>query len=422
VSIAKRSPCESRDVNNYSVRLLKAVASCYERTLFFSYQRLRWWVPLGPIGKRDRGPVRAGPRGLVAGVIVGASFFATSPANANHSLAVQQTPSAPFGVGVARCTFVDHTRNVLNYSTTPTSVLSNVRKLVTEIRYPTLPVAGEPNPINGAEPVAKIGGYPMIVFAHGYDVTPETFAPLLDAWVRAGFVVAAPFFPDENRFAVAAQHGANTEDDIRNEPADMTFVTRAILQASAGQSPGCSVANGLVNASELGLAGHSDGATAVGLLAFARGDNLQGVSYASLRAGLAYRAVVVMSGQEDGAQSYAAPARHPAFLVIQSAADQCNPIRNGVKLYGDIAQSNKWFLELHRAHHLPPFDGVDVPAFRVVASTSTRFFRIALQGATLVPGLVAYGNQNPPVAEMFEGDPGPSLRYAPNLPEFCSPN
>jgi hypothetical protein len=401
---------------------MKAAALCFGRSQFFSYRSLSWWVPLGPTAKSDRSHFRSGPSVLVAGVIVAASFFVTSPANASHSLAVQPSPSAPFGIGVARCTFVDHTRNVLNYSTTPTSVLSNDRKLVTEIRYPTLSAAGEPNPVNGAEPVAKIGGYPMIVFAHGYDVTPETFAPLLDAWVRAGFVVAAPFFPDENRFAVTAQHGANTEDDIRNEPADMTFVTRAILQASAGQSSGCAVAKGLVNPSELGLAGHSDGATAVALLAYARGNNLQGVSYAGLRAGLDYRAVVVMSGQEDGAQSYAAPASHPAFLIIQSAADQCNPIRNGVKLYGDIGQSNKWFLELHGAHHLPPFDGVDAPAFRVVASTSTRFFRVALQGATLVPGLVAYGNQNPPVAEMFEGDPGPTLRHAPNLPEFCSPN
>jgi predicted dienelactone hydrolase len=355
-------------------------------------------------------------------VVLFTSFLLAPNAIASQSRAVQQTPKAPFGVGVARCTFVDHTRNVLNYSTTPTSVLSNERKLVTEIRYPTQSVAGESNPINGAEPLVKIGGYPMIVFAHGYDVTPETFAPLLDAWVRAGFVVAAPFFPDENRFAVAAQHGANTEDDIRNEPADMTFVTRAILNAAAGQSSGCPVANGLVDASELGLAGHSDGATAVGLLAYARGDNLQGVSYASLRAGLDYRAIVIMSGEEDVSESYASPASHPALLVIQSAADQCNPIRNGVKLYGDIEQPNKWFLELHSAHHLPPFDGVDVPAYRVVASTSTRFFRIVLQGATLVPGLVAYGNQNPPVAEMFKGDPGPSLRHAPNLPEFCSPN
>jgi alpha-beta hydrolase superfamily lysophospholipase len=344
------------------------------------------------------------------------------PASAAHSRAVQPASSPLFGVGVARCTFVDHTRGVLNYSTAPTSILSNDRKLVTEIRYPTQFVAGEPYQVNGAKPAARSGGYPMIVFAHGYDVTPETYAPLLNAWVRAGFVVAAPFFPDENKFAVAAQHGANTEDDLRNEPADLTFVTRSILHASANLVNGCRVADGLVDPSELGLAGHSDGATVVGLLTLARGDDPQGVSYASLRAGLDYRAIVIMSGQEDDTESYATAASDPALLVIQSAADQCNPIHNAVKLYGDADQSNKWFLELHSAHHLPPFDGADVPAFRVVATTSTRFFRINLAGVTPSIGLVAYGNQNPPVAEMFQGEPGPNLNNAPTLPESCGPN
>lgn len=359
---------------------------------------------------------------FISCLALGASFLLTFPAGASQSLTVQQTISPPFGVGLARCTFVDHSRDVLSYSTAPPSILSSERTLVTDIRYPTQFVAGNTSQINGAKPAARSGGYPMIVFAHGYDVTPETYAPLLDAWVRAGFVVAAPFFPDENEFAVAAQHGANTEDDLRNEPADLTFVTRSILQASANLSSGCHVMDGLVNASELGLAGHSDGATVVGLLALARGDDPQGVSYASLRAGLDYGAIVIMSGQEDSSQHYASAASDPALLVIQSAADQCNPIRNAVKLYDDIVQSNKWFLELHSAHHLPPFDGVDVPAFRVVASTSTRFFRIDLQGATPSVGLVAYGNQDPPVAEMFQGDPGPSLRNAPNLLESCGPN
>ena len=381
--IAKRSPCQSKLRTESLGYALVAVTSC---------------------------------------LALGVSFLLTFPAGASQSLAVQQTPPPPFGVGLARCTFVDHSRDVLNYSTSPPSILSRKRTLVTDIRYPTEFVAGQPTQVNGAKPAARSGGYPMIVFAHGYDVTPETYAPLLDAWVRAGFIVAAPFFPDENKFAVVAQHGANTEDDLRNEPADLTFVTRSILQASANQSSGCHLMDGLVNASELGLAGHSDGATVVGLLALARGDDPQGVSYASLRAGLDYRAIVIMSGQEDDSQHYASAASDPALFVIQSAADQCNPIRNAVKLYDNIAQTNKWFLELHSAHHLPPFDGVDVPAFRVVASTSTRLFRIELLGATPSLGLVAYGNQNPPVAEMFQGDPGPTLRNAPNLPESCGPN
>jgi len=349
--------------------------------------------------------------------MLGVGVLLSDPASASRPpLAQVQAPQ--FSVGVARCTFVDRTRNVINFSTNPPTVLSNARTLVTEIRYPTSYVAGGPNQVNGATPVARSGGYPMIVFAHGYDVTPDIYAPLLDAWVRAGFVVVAPLFPDENQYAVAAQHGANTEDDLLNEPADITFVTRSLLQASANQSTGCHIVSGLIDAAQLALAGHSDGATVVGLLAYARGNDPQGVSYASLRTGLDYRAVAILSGDEDHHQGYAPPASDPALLVIQSAADRCNPIRSAVKLYDAIHQSNKWFLELRTAHHLPPFDGVDVSAFRVVAATSTRFFRVALQGVNPTVSFVAYGNENPSVAVMFAGSPGPTVTSAP-LPESC---
>lgn len=75
-------------------------------------------------------------------------------------------------------------------------------------------------------------------------------------------------------------------------------------------------------------------------------------SYRDLRAGLDYRASIIVSGQEDGADPYAALAASPTLLVIQSAADQCNPLLLALKLYGDIHQTDRWFLELRSAHHL----------------------------------------------------------------------
>jgi len=113
----------------------------------------------------------------------------------------------------------------------------------------------------------------MVVFAHGYDVTPDTYAALLDAWVRAGFVVVAPFFPDESASEVASQRGANTEGDLPNEAGDLTFVTRSVLQASANETTGCPIVSGLVEPSEIALAGHSDGAEVVGMLAYDHGDD-----------------------------------------------------------------------------------------------------------------------------------------------------
>src|SRR5487761_202907 len=168
------------------------------------------------------------PAMLIAVALVIPTLVAP-PLGADTTLSHSSTPAPLFGVGIARCTFVDHSRAALNYSTTPYRVLPGGRRLVTEIRYPIQLRSGQPSETAGAPPLQQTGGYPLVVFAHGYDVTPDTYAALLDAWVRAGFVVVAPFFPDEDQSGVAAQHGVNTEVDLWNEPADMAFVTRQLL-------------------------------------------------------------------------------------------------------------------------------------------------------------------------------------------------
>jgi hypothetical protein len=345
-----------------------------------------------------------------------------TPTVAQASRVHQLTETPLFSVGLARCTFVDHSRTVLNYSKTPYKVFSTSRTLVTEIRYPTALVAGGPVEVAGAPPATQSGGYPMVVFAHGYDVTPDTYAPLLDAWTQAGFVVVAPLFPDEKPSAVASQPGTDTEDDLANEPADLTFVTNAILQASANNTSNCHIVSGLVEPTEIALAGHSDGATAVGMLAFDHGVDPQGVNYADLRAGIDYRSAIIMSGAEDTFQSYADEASHPSLLIIHSLIDRCNPIRNDVKLYDDIHQTNKWFFALRSAHHLPPFDGDDPPAFEAVAAVTIRFLQMSLQAATPSNSLLAYGNQFPSVARMYSGALGATVLHAPKLKEICGPN
>jgi len=345
-----------------------------------------------------------------------------APLGAETRRTHQSTPTTHFGVGIVRCTFVDRSRSLLDYSTTPFRVLSSSRTLLTEIRYPTQQLAGGPAQATGAPPLQRSGGYPMIVFAHGYDVTPDTYAALLDAWVRAGFVVVAPFFPDENASAVAAQYGADTEDDLANEPGDLAFLTKEILLASVNETTICPIASGLINPSEIALAGHSDGAVAAGMLAYDHGLDPQGINYASLRTGIAYRAIIILSGAEDTAQSYAAEARRPNLLVVQSLTDRCNPFRDGVQLYDGIHQSNKWFLELQSAHHLPPFDDVDVPAFNVVSATTISFLQMSLQDATPTTSLLTLGNQRPEIARIYSGVVGPPLANAPRVKESCSPN
>ncbi len=207
-----------------------------------------------------------------------------------------------------------------------------------------------------------------------------------------------------------------------NEPADLSFVTHQILEDAATHSGACPLVHGLVRASALGLAGHSDGAEVVGMLAYANGRDPQGTSYRALRAGLAYRAAVVLSGQPDGIDPYRSPAHSPALLMVQSAADQCLAPQNALALYDALHQRDKWFLELRHAHHLPPFDGVDAPAFTVVARASTRFLEVTLEGARPATGLAAYGNTDPSVARMFAGSGVPAIRDVSNPSLPCGPN
>ncbi len=90
------------------------------------------------------------------------------------------------------------------------------RPLTTIIRYPS----------NLAGPL------PLIVFGHGFAVTPRPYAALLTAWARAGYVVAAPVFPLGNGDAP----GGPNEADLVNQPRDMSFVITQLLRASAAGS------------------------------------------------------------------------------------------------------------------------------------------------------------------------------------------
>jgi hypothetical protein len=316
---------------------------------------------------------------------------------------------ASYHVGSATCTFVDTSRDVLDYDSSPPKPWSRVRTLVTEIRYPTRSGSSNTQQTPGAIPAHIAHGFPMVVFAHGYNVAPDIYAPLLDAWVRAGFVVVAPVFPDENPGEVAAQHGANTENDLINEPADITFVTHAILADAVAATSSCAIVHHLVNPGELALAGHSDGAQVVGMLSFAHGLDPQGASYQALRSGLKFKGTIVMSGAEDGIDPYGPLNPTPALLVIQSAQDQCNPARYSIDLYNDIGDNDKWFLALKTGHHLPPFDDTDVVDFNLVTAATIDFLRVAVTGTAPVNGLTVIGNDSPATATMVQGGAAPPM-------------
>ncbi len=100
------------------------------------------------------------------------------------------------------------------------------------------------------------GVFPLVVFAHGYEVGPPTYARFCAMLAALGFVVAAPSFPlaDESR-----GNGLD-RSDIPNEAGDINFVI-AQLRAS----------DPTISQDPVTVIGHSDGATAALIVAEQRG-------------------------------------------------------------------------------------------------------------------------------------------------------
>src|SRR5262249_10684386 len=136
------------------------------------------------------------------------------------------------------------------------------RTLLTYVRYPAL---GAPSRTDARDaPAAHTDGpFPLIVFGHGFAVTPALYARLLRAWARAGYVVAAPVFPLEN----ANAPGGPDESDLMNQPADMRFLIARLLAANAA---GSGPLAGLIDSTQVAVTGQSDGGDTALALAYNR--------------------------------------------------------------------------------------------------------------------------------------------------------
>jgi dienelactone hydrolase len=225
---------------------------------------------------------------------------------------------------------------------------SGPRTLVTYVRIPS----------GGHAP------YPLVVFAHGFALTPQVYARLLDMWASAGYVVAAPVFPVEN----ANAPGGADEADLVNEPADMSFIaSRLTTQASP--------LHALVDPTRIAFAGQSDGAEAALEAAYDR-------RYIDRRVG----AAIVMSGATFS--GFAGPPRgSPPLLAVQGTSDPINSPGTTAAYYR-LMRRPKFLLWLLGATHLPPYTTDDGWA-RVVERTTTAFLDHYLRGAPLGPLLSA---------------------------------
>jgi fermentation-respiration switch protein FrsA (DUF1100 family) len=270
----------------------------------------------------------------------------------------EPAPNPPFAVGLRLIRLVDQTRVIR----LPSGKMEP-RPLITYVRYPAV---GRPSNNDLADPPAdrSAGRFPLVVFGHGFAVTPATYTRLLRAWARAGYVVAAPVFPLGN----ANAPGGPTEADLVNQPADLSFVISHLLAASA--SPGDPL-NGIIDPSRIAVAGHSDGA-----------DTALAVAYNRHFRDSRIRAAVILSGAEiPGINGYSFPPGSPALLATQGTADTLNPPSLTNAFY-DTASRLKFLLTLPRAGHLPPYT-YQQPQLRIVEHVTIAFLNHYLKHGSL---------------------------------------
>jgi dienelactone hydrolase len=246
---------------------------------------------------------------------------------------------SPPAVQVRVLRFVDTTRRAHFRDGT-----SSPRQLVTEVRYPT----------RGRAP------FPLVLFAHGFAETPDVYRRMLDSWARAGYVVAAPVFPVESPSAL----GGPDENDLVNEPRDLSFVISRLTAAS-------SALRSLIDATEIAVAGQSDGAEAALSVAYDR-------RYRDRR----IDAAIVMSGAALPGFSQP-PAGSPPLLASQGTSDPLNS-PNTTLSYFRLMRRPKFLLWLVGAAHLEPYTTNDRWA-GVVRRTAIAFLDHTLKGAPLRP-------------------------------------
>lgn len=226
-------------------------------------------------------------------------------------------------------TYTDTTRSTDARGDAPGS---SSRVIQLTVRYP---VAGAGSDAEETDAPARIGSFPLVVFAHGFDVSAETYATFEHQLASAGFVVVAPDFP----LTSSALPGPAIESDVSNQAADVSFVITALLDRAKVPRP----LVGAINPAEVGVIGHSDG-----------GVTAAAVAYNSTVADPRIDAAIILSGAEAQYGGSWFTTASPPLLLIHGTADEVNPFASSSALF-DEATGPKMLVAQVGGSHLGPF-------------------------------------------------------------------
>ncbi len=268
-----------------------------------------------------------------------ASSSGTSSDTRGGARTTSSVPTATDGEVVTRTeTFVDTER------TTEAPNPAPERTLVTTIR---LPEDGGP--------------YPLVVLAHGANGHPRKFVKLTTAWAEAGYVVAAPAFPNSNDEAP----GGIAVGAYTHQPEDVSFVIDEVLAlAEASEGP----LAGRVDARRVGVAGLSFGAATI-----------YGVTFHSCCRDPRIDAAIAMAGVLLPYAPGEFDLVGVPLLILHGDADPVLGIELDADAYARAAPP-KIFVTIHGGGHAEPFEDSLDPADEMVEAVTTDFWDVYLGG------------------------------------------
>jgi pimeloyl-ACP methyl ester carboxylesterase len=275
-------------------------------------------------------------------------------------------PASPFPVAQLTETFVDSSRSAPARNGVPAQPPRTIR---TTIYYPAsaAPTAENPTP-----PTVSPGGFPLVVFAHGYEIDAAAYASLLHDIATGGYVVAAPDFPGTS----TAYPGGAVREDSLNEPGDISFVITSMLQLAQQAGP----LQDAIDPNAVGVNGQSDG----GVVATATGWNTC-CQDPRIKAGAIY------TGATFAFEGEWFPPGSPPVMFVHATADEINPYSASTSMF-DMAQSPKYFLTIEGGSHLEPY--IDPPWEPEIAAATVAFFDQYLKGdPNAAARLATIGNQ-----------------------------
>ena len=236
-------------------------------------------------------------------------------------------------------TFVDASRTTSPNGSAPGSP---DRTLVTSFWYPDAP-----------------GPFPLVVFAHGYAVTPEFYRPMLERWAAAGYVVAAPTYP-----ILSGIPGGPSQVDETKTFGDTSFVITQVLALGGGDPIGARV-----DGQRIGLTGHSDGE----VIAFGTG------MFECCR-DMRVDAVLAMAGNLENANNPFVRDSGIPIMHVMETNDEYDPYGPSIAWDRENLTAPRWLLTLEDASHVPPYTRPGDAHFELLAGIAVDFLDGTLKG------------------------------------------